>query len=126
MNHNEHMAMARRILNGLAKLDPETDQFAIIDGTMVAAYHLGNAVLHAHGVTEPSLHFNTPSKFEVPPDSLPTALKPIYDAFDSLEKLRSRYVRNPDEPDIDTARAAQQQLARMAELCGINDARHAV
>jgi hypothetical protein len=113
--------MARRILAGLSKLDQDVDRFAIIDGTMVAAYHLGNAALHAHGVTEPSLHFNTPSKFEVPPDSLPTTLKSVYDAFEALEILRSRYVRSSDEPDTNTARSARHQLARMAELCGMNE-----
>ena len=122
MDHNQHMAMARRILAGLAKLDPELDRFAIIDGTMVAAYHLGNAALHAHGVTEASLHFNTPSKFEVPPESLPEALKRIYLAFDALEKLRSRYVRSPDAPDVDSVRSAQHQLAQMAQFCGMNEA----
>ena len=119
MNQDEHLAMARRILAGLSKLDREVDRFAIIDGAMVAAYHFGNAALHAHGVTEPSLHFNTPSKFEVPPDSLPAAFKPIYDAFDALEKLRSRYVRSSDEPDAAAAISAQQQLACLAQACGV-------
>lgn len=121
MNHNEHLEMARRILAGLAKLDPDADRLALIDGTMVAGYHLGNAVLHAHGVTEPSVHFNTPSKFEVAPDALPSALKPVYEAFDALEKLRSRYVRNPSEPDRNAALSAQQLLAHMAKLCGVAD-----
>ena len=123
MNHNEHLQTARRILAGLAKLDPEADRLALIDGTMVAGYHLGSAALHAHGVTEPSVHFNTPSKFKVAPDALPSTLKPIYGAFDGLEKLRSRYVRSPNEPDRGAALAAQQLLARMAELCGVADGR---
>jgi len=118
VNRNEHLEQARRILAGLAKLDPEADALALIDGTMVAGYHLGSAALHAHGVTTPSVHFNTPSKFEVAPDSLPAPLKPVYDVFDGLEKLRSRYVRSPNEPDKRDAAAAQQLMARMAELCG--------
>lgn len=121
MNRNEHLEMARRILTGLAKLDPETDRLALIDGTMVAGYHLGSAALHAHGITGPSVHFNTPSKFEVAPETLPPALKPVYETFDGLEKLRSRYVRSPNEPDVNTALSAQKLLARMAELCGAVD-----
>jgi hypothetical protein len=119
LNSNEHLEMARRILAGLAKLDPESDRLALIDGTMVAGYHLGSAALHAHGVTEPSVHFNTPSKFEVAPDTLPPALVPIYDAFDELEKLRSRYVRSPNEPERDVALTACMLLARMARQCGV-------
>ena len=121
MNHDKHLDMARRILAGLKKLHPEADRFALIDGTMVAAYHLGNAALHAHGVTEPGVHFNTPSKFEVAPDSLPPSLKPIYAAFDALEKLRSRYVRSPDDPDTTAASDARQLLADMAQLCGVTE-----
>jgi len=117
MNRSEHLEMARRILAGLAKLDPESDRLAFIDGTMIAGYHLGSAALHAHGVTEPSVHFNTPSKFEVAPDALPPALRPVYEAFDSLEKLRSRYVRSPNVPDRENVVAAQQWLARMVKLC---------
>lgn len=121
MNRSEHLVMARRILAGLAKLDPETDRLALIDGTMIAGYHLGSAALHAHGVTDPSVHFNTPSKFEVAPDTLPPALKPVYEAFDGLEKLRARYVRSPNEPDGTAALAARKLLVRMAELCGAAD-----
>lgn len=119
MNHDDHLKMARRILAGLARLDPDEDRLALIDGTMVAGYHLGSAALHAHGVTDPSVHFNTPSKFEMAPDTLPPALKPVYEVFDGLEQLRSRYVRSPNEPDGNAARSAQQLLARMAELCGV-------
>ena len=121
MNHNEHLEMARRILKGLAKLDPDADRFAVIDGTMVAAYHLGNAALHVHGVTRSSVHFNTPSKFEVAPDSLPSALKQTYVTFKALEELRSRYVRSADEPDTRAALYAQGLLAHMAQLCGVAD-----
>jgi hypothetical protein len=118
LNCDEHLEAAWRILAGLAKMDPQADPLALIDGTMVAGYHLGNAMLHAHGVTAPSVHFNTPSKFEVPPDALPSTLKPVYEAFVGLEKLRSYYVRSPNEPDRSAALSAQQLLARMAELCG--------
>lgn len=118
MKTNQHMEKARRILVGLAKLDPANDALALIDGTMVAGYHMGNAALHAHSVTDPSVHFNTPSKFEIPPDSLPAALKLVYEVFEELEQLRSHYVRGRNQPDTQAGIQAQQLLARMARLCG--------
>jgi len=117
MKREEHLEMARRVLAGLAKLDPESDRLALIDGTMIAGYHLGNAALHAHGVTEATVHFNTPSKFEVAPETLPPAVKPVYETFDGLEQLRSRYVRSPNAPGRDAAVAAQELLAKLAKLC---------
>lgn len=119
MNAEQHLEKARGILAGLAKLDPATDSLAIIDGTMIAGYHLGNAVLHAHGVTAPSVHFNTPSKFEVPPDTLPAPVKPVYEVFVELETMRSHYVRSPNQPDRKAGVQAQQLLSRMATLCGV-------
>lgn len=121
MNCDQHLEKARRILAGLAKLDPEADALALIDGAMVAGYHLGSTALHAHGVTEPSVHFNTPSKFEVSPQSLPGAVKPVYEVFAALEELRSLYVRSPNTPDRRTAVKAQDLLSRMTELCGTKD-----
>lgn len=118
MNPDQHLVKARRILKGLRKLDPESDTLALIDGTMIAGYHLGNAALHSHGVTQPAVHFNTPSKFEVAPDTLPAALKPMYEVFEQLEQLRTRYVRSPNQPDKQAGTHAQELLARMATLCG--------
>jgi hypothetical protein len=118
MNTDQHLEKARGILAGLAKLDPAADTLALIDGTMIAGYHLGNGALHAHGVTEVSVHFNTPSKFEVPPETLPTAVKPVYDAFEALEALRSKYVRSPNQPGAQVAVEARLLVSRMAKLCG--------
>lgn len=119
MNAEQHLGKARDILAGLAKLDPATESLAIIDGTMIAGYHLGNAALHAHGVTGASVHYNTPSKFEVPPEALPAAVKPVYDVFAELEAMRSHFVRSPNQPDGPAAVQAQRLLARMAALCGV-------
>ena len=119
MNANQHLAKARDILAGLAKLDPAAEPLAVIDGTMIAGYHLGNAALHAHGVTAESEHFNTPSKFEVPPETLPAPVKPVYDVFAELEAMRSHYVRSPNEPDARAGAAALRLLERMAALCGL-------
>lgn len=118
MTADQHLEKARRIIAGLAKLDPATDSLAIIDGTMVAGYHLGSAALHAHCVTDASTHFNTPSKFEVPHETLPEAVKPIYEVFAELEAMRSRYVRSPNQPDGKAGVQAWQLLSRMAALCG--------
>jgi hypothetical protein len=118
MNAKQHLDKARGILAGLAKLDPATEALAIIDGTMIAGYHLGNASLHAHGVTAESVHFNTPSKFEVPAETLPEAVKPVYDVFAELEEMRSHYVRSPNQPDPGAGTKAMAHLVRMASLCG--------
>ena len=119
MNCDEHLAKARRILAGMNKLDASSDTLAIIDGTMLAGYHLAGAVLHSNGVTETSVHFNTPSKFEVPAETLPPAVKPAYDAFVKLEDLRSRYVRSANSPDASVAEDAQRILAEMSRHCGL-------
>lgn len=118
MNTEQHLDKARGILAGLAKLDPETEALTIIDGTMIAGYHLGNAALHAHGVTTDSVHFNTPTKFEVPPETLPAAAKQVYDVFAELEEMRSHYVRSPNPPDAKAGIRAMASLTRMAGLCG--------
>ena len=119
MSPEQHLDKARAILAGLAKLDPATESLAIIDGTMIAGYHLGNGALHAHGVTDASVHYNTPSKFEVPPETLPAAVKPVYDVFAELEAMRSHFVRSPNQPDARAGVQAQRLLARMAALCGV-------
>lgn len=120
MKTEQHLDKAREILAGLAKLDSKAEALAIIDGTMIAGFHLGNGALHAHGITDPSVHYNTPSKFEVSPESLPAAVKPVYDVFAELEEMRSHFVRSPNTPDTRAALRAQRLLARMAALCGIN------
>lgn len=122
MTPEEHLEKARRILEGLAKLDPAGDTLALIDGTMIAGYHLGNAGLHSHGVTDASVHFNTPSKLEMPMATLPEAVKPAYEAFSALENLRSTYVRSPHTPDAAVGREAQRLMQAMARSCGIENA----
>lgn len=119
MNPDQHLEKARRILAGLSKLDPATDTLALIDGTMIAGYHLGNAQLHRHGVTDVLTHFNTPSKLERPMTALPAAVKPAYDAFAALEGLRSTYVRSPNTPDEALGREAQRLMEAMASCCGM-------
>ena len=122
MNTEQHLEKARRILASLDKLNASADALAIIDGTMVAGYHLGSAALHSHGVTDGAVHFNTPAKFEVPIETLPTAVKPAYDTFAGLEALRTRFVRSPNVPDEAAALEAQRLLKAMASACGIETA----
>ena len=117
MNTEQHLSKARRIVARLAALDTAADAMAIIDGTMIAGYHLGNAALHAHGVTAPATHFNTPSKFEVEPAALPAAVTPVYETFARLEALRQRYVRSPNQPDAKVAAESMELLEALARLC---------
>jgi hypothetical protein len=118
MNRDRHLEKARTIIGALAKLDSAADALAVIDGTMIAGYHLGSAALHAHGVTPESVHYNTPSKFEVARAALPEPLKAAYDVFEELEAMRSRYVRSPEQPGSDAAQRARVLLERLAALCG--------
>jgi hypothetical protein len=113
MKSDQHLAKARRIVAALGRLDLQADAMAIIDGTMIAGYHLANAALHAHGVTGLSTHFNTPSKFEVAPDTLPAAVKPVYDTFAKLEALRTQYVRSPQAADLRVAERAMEALRQL-------------
>ncbi|MEK6591850.1 MAG: hypothetical protein AABZ67_02085 [Pseudomonadota bacterium] len=102
MNIEQHTAKAQRVLSSLAKLHFPEDYLALIDGAVVAGYHLGNALLHKHGVSDSALHFNSPSKLEVPISGLPAAIQPAFKAFAELERLRFEYVRNPScyEPAV--------------------------
>ncbi len=118
MNTDRHLEKARGIIAALSRLDPATESLAIIDGTMIAGYHLGYGALHAHGVTDPSVHYNTPSKFEVAREALPGPVQAVYDVFAELEAMRSRYVRSPNRPDAEAAAKARLLLDRLAELCG--------
>lgn len=95
MNVEQHAVKAQRVLSSLSKLHFPEDYLAIIDGAMIAGYHLGNALLHKSGVSDADLHFNSPSKLDTPISSLPAAIQPAYQAFAALEQLRLEYVRSP-------------------------------
>ena len=117
MRPAQHLEKARRVVRSLDKLDAAGDSFAIIDGALIAGYHLGNALLHAHGVSAPAVHFNTPSKLEQPIDTLPAAAQPAFRSFGELEALRSVYVRGPAPPDERAAQEARRALAEMVRHC---------
>lgn len=119
MNRDEHLAKAERIMRSLGKLRPENDPLCMIDGAVIAGYHLGNALLHASGVSGKDTHFNTPSKLDRPLPALPREIRPAFEAFTELERLRSHYVRSPNACDERAAKLAWQHLRTMARHCGI-------
>lgn len=119
MNVEQHIAKAQRVLNSLVKLNFPEDYLAIVDGAVVAGYHLGNALLHKHGVSEPDLHFNSPSRLEVPINGLPAAIQPAFKAFADLERLRFEYVRNPSCYGPAVADLVKRNLDAMERANGI-------
>lgn len=110
MTREQHMAKAQRILASLRKLAPEKDAMCIVDGAVIAGYHLGNALLHAAGVSADDVHFNTPSKLDRPVGELPSSIRAAFEAFTELERLRTLYVRSPVPCDVAAAMAAREQL----------------
>lgn len=91
----EHVAKAMRVERSMHKLKPAEDYLAIVDASLVAGYHWGSALLHAHGVLADADHANTPSKLSIPVGQLPPAVQPAFAAFVELERLRAEYVRSP-------------------------------
>jgi hypothetical protein len=113
MNIEQHTDKAQRVLNSLGKLRFPEDYLAIIDGAMVAGYHLGNALLHKSGVSDPGLHFNSPSKLAAPISDLPATIQPSFQSFAELEQLRTEYVRNPSCLDPAVADRVKRNLDAM-------------
>jgi hypothetical protein len=48
-----------------------------------------------------------------------SAIQPGFEAFEALEALRTRYVRNAGALDASTVREARRLLDSMARECGI-------
>ena len=116
MNVDEHCVKGRRIVEGLDKLDPAEDAYAVIDGTMLAGYHIGNALLHVHRASPDETHWNTPSKLEITIEHLPSEVTSAFALFTRLEDLRQRYVRNAEVPDAAAANEAMRLVHAMAAL----------
>ena len=114
MNAEQHRLKARRVVQSLDKLDPVKDSYAFIDGTMIAGYHIGNALLHAHGASPADVHWNTPAKLEIAIERLPNDVTTAFALFAELEALRLRYVRNADAPDQSAARQAARLMRELA------------
>lgn len=117
MNREAHLEKARRVLASLKKLPPESCAMCIVDGAAIAGYHLGNALLHSAGVSRDDEHFNTPSKLERPISSLPDAVRPAFEAFAELERLRALYVRSPIPCDPQAPTRVWNHLTLMARTC---------
>lgn len=94
MSPEQHLAKGARIIVGMKKFSMPDDYLALIDASMIAGYHYGNALLHAAGVCADDAHFNTPSKLDRPISTLPPAIQPAFEAFARLEDLRTRHVRD--------------------------------
>ena len=117
MNSDKHLAQAAIILAGMRKLAMPGDYLAIVDGAMVAGYHLGNAALHAHGVTGDAEHVNTPSKLERAIDTLPAPIRSAFVAFEELEKFRFDFVRSASVYDERLGADVWRCLEVMQQAC---------
>lgn len=119
MNREAHVDKGQRVMASLRKLPPESAAMCIIDGAVIAGYHLGSALLHSSGVCPDDKHFNTPSKLDRPVSGLPDAVRPAFEAFTELERLRTMYVRSPNACDSRIAALAWHHLAVMAQTSGL-------
>ncbi len=117
MNSAKHLAQAAIVMAGMRKLTMPGDYLAIVDGAMIAGYHLGNALLHAHGVFADAEHANTPSKLACDIDSLPAPIRPAFVAFTELEKFRFDYVRNASVYDERLGAEVWRCLEVMQQAC---------
>jgi len=117
MTGNMHLAKAERIFAGLKKLAFPDDYPALVDGAMIAGYHLGNALLHRHGILPDTEHANTPSKLDRPISALPEPIQRPFQAFAEMEKLRFDYVRSPSTYDERLATATWRHLETMLQAC---------
>lgn len=117
MNSARHLAQASVILAGMRKLAMPADYLALVDGAMVAGYHLGNALLHAHGVSADTEHANTPSKLTCDIDVLPAAIRPAFTAFAEIEQYRFDYVRSASIYDERLDTKIRRCLAVMQQAC---------
>ena len=75
MTDADHITQAGHIFASLKKLSMPDDYLAIADGAMIVGYHLGNALLHRHGVLADTEHANTPSKLDRPINALPAPIQ---------------------------------------------------
>ena len=117
MTGAEHIAQAERMMAGLKKLALPDDYLAIVDGGTAAGYHLGNALLHLHGIASDALHTNTPSKLDCPIAALPAPIRPAFAAFAALESLRSTYVRSASVYEARLATDVWRCLETMRAAC---------
>ena len=99
MTPEQHLAKGARVMAGIAKFSMPDDYLALVDASMIAGYHYGNALLHRAGVLPDAEHSNTPSKLGKEVAALPEAIQPAFAAFTELERLRTDFVRSPSGYD---------------------------
>ena len=117
MKSAQHLAQTEIVLAGMRKLTVPGDYLAIVDGAMVAAYHLGSALLHTHEVSRDNEHTTTPSKLDRPLGNLPEPLRAAFAAFAELEELRFDYVRSASIYREGIGEAVWRNLDTMREAC---------
>ena len=93
MTGDQHRAVASKILLSLKKMILPPDYRPVIEGAIVVAYHLGNAVFHDYQVSETDEHINIPSRSNLSKENLPNNARSAWHAFEALENLRIGYVR---------------------------------
>jgi hypothetical protein len=117
MTSGEHIAQAELIFASLRKLILPDDYLAIVDSGMVIGYHLGNALLHMHDLAPNAEHTSTPSKLDRPMSALPASMRPAFDAFAALEKLRFDFVRSASIYDARLKTEVWRHLETMRQAC---------
>ena len=113
MTPEQHLAKGARIMAGIAKFSMPDDYLALVDASLIAGYHYGNALLHRAGVMPDSEHSNTPSKLNREVSTLPSAIRPAFAAFTELEQLRTDFVRSPSNYDSSLPGRVRQALETM-------------
>ena len=117
MTSSDHITEGGRIFASLKKLALPEDYLAIVDGAMIVGYHLGNALLHIHGVLSDAEHANRPSALDQRIDTLPAPIRPAFEAFAELEKLRFDYVRSASTYNDRLASVVWRHLETMQHAC---------
>ena len=121
MSPEQHLAKGARVMAGMAKFRMPDDYLALIDASLIAGYHYGNALLHRAGVLPESEHANTPSKLDAMTRSIPASIQPAFAAFAGLEKLRTDFVRSPSGYDSSLPKQVNELMdvmRRAAERTG--------
>ena len=117
MKTDIHLSQAEIVIASMRKLSMPEDYLAIVDAAMVAGYHYGNALLHVHNLSAEDAHTNTPSKLDLPVSALPQPIRPAFEAFAELEKLRFDFVRSASVYDERLATEIWRHLETMRQAC---------
>lgn len=106
----EHIHKANRITKSLAKCSPE-DYEALIEGAMLTATHLFNAMLHAKGIRTSDKDVMHGTKLTV--EDLvrcETLLGDVVKTLEFIEELRSPFVRGAEDGGVEAGALAMEKL----------------